>query len=478
MINSRIELLFKNMPEKYPVLLERNYSRILNRLMQIWNSPEFDSAMHDLLIAQTEGREGFPPEVVAELMFLAELHDLFKSKEYRLPETLDAWKVIQVPNPTPQGFQQAIESGQLIAIEKFLRAGIKVDYRFESAQTPLMVAVFSGQLGAVKYLMENGADVNLRDESGHTALHWAAFYGRSQIVEVLIDAGAVINVTQNRGNTPIQLAVARGHQDVADWLRKCQAAQRVPTLFGISMALFLGKIKPQKESIKYQTGNRSLLTDISPVSGKEKTGNSNRESLFSNSSAGKIILISLGALSIMALLWLSLEAYRNYQEKIASKLIQNQIQIEDANSAVPILVMASKVPVIEAQPIGKIAQPPNQVKRKHENPSLPARNPIVAYSINDLMEGVGHSDMTLVDHILAQGMDINRHDGTGLTPLIIAIENNDLKMVKHLINKGADPNIPRQHDGYLPIVVAKTQSRPNAELIEFLKSSGAQNPFQ
>jgi ankyrin repeat protein len=130
------------------------------------------------------------------------------------------------------------------------------------------------------------------------------------------------------------------------------------------------------------------------------------------------------------------------------------------------------------QPIGQTDQPQIHVSRKHEKPLHPALNPVVVYSIHDLMEGVGHSDINSVDRILDQGIDINRHDGAGLTPLIIAIENNDLKMVKHLISKGADPNIPRQHDGYLPIVVAKTQSRPNAELIEFLKSSGAQNPFQ
>jgi tetratricopeptide (TPR) repeat protein len=97
---------------------------------------------------------------------------------------------------------------------------------------------------------------------------------------------------------------------------------------------------------------------------------------------------------------------------------------------------------------------------------------IEAYSFLDLRRAVEKSDIAKVDLILGQGFDINKRDGSGQTLLIAAISNNDLNMVKHLIHKGADPNLPGL-DGYSPIIRAKTASRPNAEIIQFLKTAGA-----
>jgi ankyrin repeat protein len=241
MINSRVELLFKNLPDKYPRELQRSYTHILNRLMQLWNTPDFDSYMHELVIDKRGGRQGFSQEVVAELIFLGDLHDIFRREGYRLPELPDSWKNIPVPNPTPQGFHQAIERGQLEVIEQFLDFGVKADYRFEGEQTALMVAAISGQLEAVKCLIEDGAGVNLFDGGKYTALHWAAFYRRSQIVEVLLEAGAEINCTQNSGDTALSLAVTRGNLEVVKLLLERQADPNITSNHGSPLAIAKGK---------------------------------------------------------------------------------------------------------------------------------------------------------------------------------------------------------------------------------------------
>jgi ankyrin repeat protein len=483
MINSRVELLFKNLPDKYPYQLERHYIRILNRLMQIWDMPEFDSYMRELVMGKRGGRQGFPPEVVAELLFLGELHDIFRSKQYYLPEIPDSWQDIPVPNPTPQGFYQAIERGQLELIEAFLGAGIKVDYRFEGAQTPLMVAVISGQLGAVRCLIEGGAGVNLRDEGEYTALHWAAFYDRSLIVEVLIDAYAEINVTQKNGDTPLALAVARGHTDAARLLMECKAASNTTNNHDSSVIIESGKKGPENESHNYQTDSRTDRGDIPPRASPEKEANLNKSakveeivgrndkfSPFRNISPARLVLISIFVMAA-----LSLYAYQSYHKRLATTQIQSQAD----NSAVPDSPVAVP-PKPHSTELQQSSQSNKQLKKhtRHKAKKVQtAVNNVAAYTFDDLMNAVWHSDINGVDRLLQQGMDINRRDGSGSTPLIVAVENNDLNMVKHLIEKGADPNIPRQHDGYSPIVVAKTASKPNAELIEFLKVSGAHNPF-
>lgn len=257
MINSRVQLLFKNLPDKYPHQLERNYTHILNRLMQTWDTPEFDVYMHDLMIDKRGGRQGFSLAVIAELMFMGELHEVFRREGYRLPDLSESWKNIPVSNPTPQGFHQAIERGQVDVIELFLGAGIRADYRFEGEQTALMVAAISGQLEAVCCLIEDGAGVNLRDAGRYTALHWAAFYRRSPIVGVLINAGAEINVTQNSGDTPLSLAVTRGHLDVVGLLLERQADPNIASNHGSPLAIASGKNNQAMVALLRQFGARA-----------------------------------------------------------------------------------------------------------------------------------------------------------------------------------------------------------------------------
>ncbi|MBI3902161.1 MAG: hypothetical protein HY306_04360 [Nitrosomonadales bacterium] len=86
MINPRTVLLFKNLSDKYPRLLERDFPYVLNRLMQLWATPEFEPYMHDLLISKRGKREGFPLGVLEELVFLNGLHEACKRKGHSLPD--------------------------------------------------------------------------------------------------------------------------------------------------------------------------------------------------------------------------------------------------------------------------------------------------------------------------------------------------------------------------------------------------------
>jgi hypothetical protein len=241
MINPRVTLLFSDLPAKYPRILERDYPHILNRLMQLWGTQEFDPFMHDLMVDKRGGRQGFPLEVAAELMFLSELHIHFKKKGYRLPAVEDPWKAIPVADPTPRGFLHAIERGQKSIMEIFLNAGVTFDYRFEGGQTPLMIAATNGQTGVANYLIECGAGINLRDSAGYSALHWAAFYGHVQIVDKLTGAGANINTVQNSGDTPLSLAVKRGHIDAAKLLLERQADPNIASNHGTPLHITLSR---------------------------------------------------------------------------------------------------------------------------------------------------------------------------------------------------------------------------------------------
>ncbi len=102
MLNPRVILLYKNLPDKFPHVLARDYRHVLNRLMQFWALPEFDVYMLDLVIDKRDGRRGFSHEALVELMFLYKLHTAFKQNGHRLPEVEELWKAMPVNSPLPQ----------------------------------------------------------------------------------------------------------------------------------------------------------------------------------------------------------------------------------------------------------------------------------------------------------------------------------------------------------------------------------------
>jgi cytohesin len=81
-----------------------------------------------------------------------------------------------------------------------------------------------------------GVDVNAKDKTGETPLHYAAFNGEWGIAELLIAEGADVNAESENGvaggpisvflvggiirKTPLDVAIMRSHTEIADLLRK------------------------------------------------------------------------------------------------------------------------------------------------------------------------------------------------------------------------------------------------------------------
>jgi len=73
----------------YPVQLERSFPLILEKLVALWGTPEFDSLAEELLLNSRSGRTGFPSDVAVELFHLANLHkDQMKQLAH---EKTDIW---------------------------------------------------------------------------------------------------------------------------------------------------------------------------------------------------------------------------------------------------------------------------------------------------------------------------------------------------------------------------------------------------
>jgi ankyrin len=84
---------------------------------------------------------------------------------------------------------------------------------FAAGPVPLVEAAARGDLAAVRTLLGQKTDVNAAREDGHTALHAAMHADRLDIADVLLRAGANAAAKDRYGITPIYLASQNGNAD-------------------------------------------------------------------------------------------------------------------------------------------------------------------------------------------------------------------------------------------------------------------------
>src|SRR5690349_25036262 len=66
---------FEFLGEQYPRALEDRFDRILTKIDELWDRPEIEDYFSDLIIDKRGGRQGFPKEVLAEIMMLRDARE-------------------------------------------------------------------------------------------------------------------------------------------------------------------------------------------------------------------------------------------------------------------------------------------------------------------------------------------------------------------------------------------------------------------
>lgn len=232
--------------EQYPHALERNYPRIFATLMLLWDTPEMESYFVKLMVNERTDREGFPPDVASEIVYLSLVHagqnhkdskDDVWSPEARMftnfnplvsGKSLISWP--SIPRDTvlaiqsldvpcnQDGFFRAAAAGNVTAIRMFLEADVHLETRNEDGWTVLMTTIHKGHEELASLLIQKGAQVNVSENGGNTPLHWVAFAGRLSCCKLLVSHQAVIDARSNFGWTPLYQSVARNHLNVATFL--------------------------------------------------------------------------------------------------------------------------------------------------------------------------------------------------------------------------------------------------------------------
>lgn len=110
-------------------------------------------------------------------------------------------------------------SGQMMEVERLLRAGIDPNSLGQFGITALSLAAQNNQTKIVRLLLDRGADPNLQDhKSGWFPLMWAAYNGNNGILKLLMEHGADVNKRNSYGETPILHAAFEGRDDTVKLL--------------------------------------------------------------------------------------------------------------------------------------------------------------------------------------------------------------------------------------------------------------------
>lgn len=114
----------------------------------------------------------------------------------------------------------AVQNNDQVMAELLLQAGADPQRRNRVEAPPLLLAAINGDARMLELLMQAGADPDQRvSVTGDTALMLAARTGKADAVQVLLDHGAAVNVREDWGaTTALMWAVSEDHAEVAELL--------------------------------------------------------------------------------------------------------------------------------------------------------------------------------------------------------------------------------------------------------------------
>lgn len=118
-------------------------------------------------------------------------------------------------------FFQAIKENKPLIIQKLLDEGLDINVTEKTKNgSGLHWSAFYGLVEISRLLLDSGANINAYtlDESAQTPLIWAIYAGNFETVKFLLDKGAIIDLVEGMGMSPFSVACHKGHTLIAHYL--------------------------------------------------------------------------------------------------------------------------------------------------------------------------------------------------------------------------------------------------------------------
>src|SRR5690349_5273431 len=245
---------FEFLGTQYPRALEDHFDRILSKIDELWDRPELHDYFSELIIDKRGGRQGFPKEVLSDILMLKDLREaetlrIAHEKEVAVRELRDrglSMSAEQLIVAVKSGDQSlvdlfvqagvniqvadadgtpvlllAMKFGYSIIANLLIKAGADIEAKDKMGVTPLLLACgkkTSGFKAIAEQLIKRGGSINVRDPLSYTPLLLALSGGTVEVAELLIERGAEVNVRTRNGHTPLSLAHQSGNPHIAELL--------------------------------------------------------------------------------------------------------------------------------------------------------------------------------------------------------------------------------------------------------------------
>ena len=341
--------------------------------------------------------------------------------------------------------------GSYDAIHLLLKNGAEVNDRNNSGMTPIYLAALKGHVEAVILLIKNRADVNVRANYGFTPLHAAVVGGHKDVVNLLIKNKAKVNEKGIADCTPLHLAVEAGLKEVVEIL----AAN------GANVNVRSNNLTPLLYAIKH---NHKEIVEVLVENGANVNTSDMPLSLAVTAGYRDVVDILLKHKAFINvkgpedLTPLHYAAMRGHKE-IVSDLIASGADVDamTIDYTTPLYFAAAEGHEEVAEVL--IANKANVNVVNVEGTPL------------HIAAGRGHVDV--VEVLLNNGAKINDKDNIGRTPLELAVSHGSashLQVVKKLLqHKIMDVNA-KGNDGYTLLHIASQED--NLEMVKFLVDEG------
>jgi len=270
-------------------------------------------------------------------------------------------------------------------------------------EIPLINAVQKVNLEEVRELIDAGADVNQRDQKGFAALWYAVESGNPHMVNMLLNNGAEIDMIFPGGRTALSKAVEMSSNTVFFVLLKAGADLNIPDNEG-NTPLMIAALKKQGRRMKH------LLYDGAFMLIKNKKGESALE------------MVREMSKDEYGLVW-DLNSSELFIKELAQHLKDGSVDEQLTRQRLSLVNAAGMQALEKAKAKG----------------APEAADAWVTPITTAIWTCVDEDEVyAVVKELIALGENINREDIYGDTPLMDAILHNYARVMKLLLDNGAD----------------------------------------